>query len=76
MLLPPCREVGQFVSALDQLVFRSRALTCTENYLLSLLLEMWAGRYQPITGNPADPEQKQTDSLPDTELTVFDIVIY
>jgi hypothetical protein len=56
--------VGQFVFALDQLIIRFRPPACIENYLLSPFFYMWAGRYQSTTENPGDPEQKQTDPLP------------
>jgi hypothetical protein len=56
--------LGQFVFALDQLVFRIQSLAIIENWLLSPFLNMWAGRYQPTADDPGDPEQKQTDPIP------------
>jgi len=64
--------VGQFVFALDQLVFRFQPLAYTENYLRQSFLDLWAGRYLPTTDNPGDPEQKQTDPLP-FSTTIFDL---
>jgi len=55
---------GQFVFALYQLTFRFRPPAYFENYLLSPFLDVWAGRYQPTTEDPDDPEQKQTDPPP------------
>ncbi len=56
--------MGQFVFALDQIVFRFQSLACTEDYFGSPVFDMWAGRYLPTAENSGDPEQKQTDPLP------------